>query len=345
MRRVLLTGATGFVGQAIAEKLVADGFEVYGTGNRRSGETPLILSDDKKIKKIFRLDISDANAVNQLKALEFVPVIVHCAGLAHQFGKIEKKKFWQINVVGTKNVLDLAEELRAEHFVLISSVSVYGSGQTNRKGVLKDEESACCPRGFYAESKLASERAAAEFCRRKNIKLTVLRLATVIGKNDPGNFRRLIETIARRRFIWIGNGENYKSLIEREDVARVCAAVIESRDAAAEIYNVSAEPLQMAEIVKIIETELGVETPAIRIPARIFSFFGKLNERTLRVKKIAELIETVDRWLADDAYANDKLKKNLNFECRYNAREAVARETKWLKEINRKRAAEDSSEQ
>jgi nucleoside-diphosphate-sugar epimerase len=61
-----------------------------------------------------------------LEILENVDVVVHAAGLAHQFGKSDKEDFWRINIGGTRNVAERAVKLKAGHFVLISSVAVYG---------------------------------------------------------------------------------------------------------------------------------------------------------------------------------------------------------------------------
>ena len=70
--------------------------------------------------------------------------------------------------------------------------------------------------------------------------LTILRLATLYGEGDPGNVGRLIRTLDRGRFLWIGDGSNRESLLYKGDAARACMAVAERPASGINIYNVSA---------------------------------------------------------------------------------------------------------
>lgn len=334
--KILVTGANGFVGRAIIKELLKSNYEIFGTGNKINSDFESEWS--KKQYKIFKVDITDAGETIALgEKLKEIKAIVHCAGLAHQFGEVSKEAFCKVNVTGTKNVLQLAEKIKAEHFILISSVAVYGRNNNfDRKNAKWAEESFCRPNGFYAESKLEAERFAVGFCQAKNIRLTILRLSTVIGEEDRGNFRRLIAAIDQRKFIWIGRGENSKSLVYHEDVARACTAVIEGKKIAShEIYNVSAAPLKMKEIVAAIEAGLKKKAPPVHISPRLIRFLSELNARTLRLKKVSKIEETTEKWLADDVYPAEKFEKEYNFKFLFSGREAIAREVEWYKSLKR----------
>ena len=211
-------------------------------------------------------DISNADEMREVD-IGTVNVVIHAAGLAHQFGTVSKEPFWNVNVDGTTNIADLAVRSQARHFILISSVSVYGSAS---EGVsLRTEKSECKPEGYYAESKLESEMAAIRICEENRLPLTILRLATVIGEGDRGNVFKLIRAIDRRRFLWIGKGDNCKSLVYKNDVARACAAVLVMRLDGTRIYNVSAPPATMKEIVSYMEKALNKNVPGLPVPASL----------------------------------------------------------------------------
>src|SRR5215204_243346 len=96
--KVLITGATGFVGSQILRKLESENFEVSGTS--KTGKTD-------SLPNIFKADITDPEVLKILSE-NFYDTIIHSAGLAHQFGNIAKDSFEKVNVAGTKNIAELA---------------------------------------------------------------------------------------------------------------------------------------------------------------------------------------------------------------------------------------------
>ena len=191
--------------------------------------------------------------------------VIHAAGLAHR--KFKPEEYRAVNVELTRAVAQAAAAARVPRLVLVSSVSVYAGGTP------------------YAVSKLEGERVAAASFRD----VVILRPATIIGEGDPGNVRRLIDAIARRRFVWIGRGENRKSLVHREDVARACLVAI---NAAPGVYNVAGDAPQMREIVALIARRLGRSPLHIPIP-----------DVLLRRAPLAVL----RKFATDDVYENAEL--------------------------------------
>jgi nucleoside-diphosphate-sugar epimerase len=162
--------------------------------------------------------------------------------------------------------------------------------------------------------------------------LTILRLATVIGEEDKGNFLHLIRSIDRGFFIWIGKGENRKSLVHREDAARACGkilAVEKVENNGTEIFNLSANFLTMRRIVEIVGEKLEKKIPDIFIPAAFFKPFFQLNAVLFNVEKIKRAERTIAKWLADDVYSAEKLKRVYGFETRVSAEKAIEREVEW----------------
>lgn len=328
--KILVTGATGFLGRCVIAELVRrKGFEIVTTGARVSSEN---------LPNYLAADITNRESVAKLERFEPLEVVIHAAGLAHQFGETGREKFWAVNVEGTRNIAELSVRLQASRFILISSVAVYGAQDADfdepdkiHGGKYQEDISICRPRGFYAESKLAAERAAAEICGKNGIELIIARPATIVGEGDAGNVGRLIGAIDRGRFIWVGTGKNRKSLIYKTDAARACAALAEhkftARHPSERIYNVTAEPKTMREIVGDIEKNLGRAAPRYSIPEtpllKILSFLGGARGSS-EIKKRAE---TVEKWLSEDVYSGAKIAAEIGFRPETDIFEALRKQT------------------
>ncbi len=330
--KVLVTGAGGFIGQEIVAELAVENHQVVAL-NRSSS----VFENSPNIEYL-RGDITEASSLSKITKLRDLDVIVHAAGLAHQFGTTSREEFEAVNVRGTENVLQIGVECRIRHFILIGSTAVYGTSKTVADGdkhpLAIDEESAPAPATLYAESKLAGEAACRRVCEQNAIPLTIFRLAPVIGENNVGNVARLIETIDRRRFVWIGGGRNLKSLIYKRDVARACATVLAAKRGGTEVFNLAAEPIRMADFVQQIAAELNKKILPAAIPAILPRTAFRLNEQSIKSKKIRRLSETVEKWLANDIYSAEKIARAYNFHPHTSISEAVSRQVKQYR-INR----------
>ncbi len=250
--KVLITGANGFVGREIVNELRRLNFNVIRVGRNRATTGDLTLRESNEY---FAADISNYKNLSPMEKIGKVDAVIHAAGLAHQFKNIDRKRFEAVNVRGTENVSELAVRLKARQFILISSTAVYGIKNKGEKGGRKlaeieiNEEDECRPETAYAESKLEAEKAARRICEKNGIALTILRLAPVIGENNVGNAARLTEALDGNKFLWIGDGDNLKTLIYKKDAARACALVLTNKKGGTEIFNLAAEPIKMADFV------------------------------------------------------------------------------------------------
>ncbi len=323
--KVLVTGATGFIGKEIVSELLEEKFEVYQIGNSN-------INSFFPQEKFFKIDITNSEDVCELKKLKEMDAVVHSAGLAHQFGNIEKEKFQKTNVEGTKNILELAITLKVKHFVLISSTAVYGT-EKKTGGDLKviAENTACRPQTFYAESKLEAEQTAIKICGQSNINLTIFRLSPVIGEGNAGNVARMVEVIDKKRFVWIGKGENYKSLIYKKDVAKACREILIKKRNGIEIFNLASEPFLMRYFVSGSAKNLNKKIPRFSLSPWFLEKFFWLNEKTLKIKKIEKISQTVEKWLSDDVYSSEKFKREYNFRPETAISEALEKQINWYR--------------
>ncbi len=320
-QKILVTGAGGFVGGAVmCELQKACQYKALGLGGRQAFE--MKASGDI----LFQADISNPETLKKLENLKPINTVIHSAGLAHQFGRVEREDFWRVNVRGTENICRLAQQIDVRHLILISSVAVYG----DYGNASIDETFECRPSGVYAESKLESEKRAIEFCEGNNIPLTILRLATVIGEGDKGSTTRLITAVDKGYFVWVGNGCNKKSLIYRQDAAHGILKTIEAAKAkGTRIYNLSAEAVKMSEVVDAISESLGKKTLPFKIPENLVRTVFRVKRAGLFKERFERYERTFEKWLADDVFSGKKFNEAFNFKPETPISEALARQVKY----------------
>ena len=160
--------------------------------------------------------------------------------------------------------------------------------------------------------------------------LTILRLATLYGEGDPGNVGRLMRTLDRGRFLWIGDGSNRESLLYKGDAARACMAAAERPASGINIYNVSAPACTMREIVDGIADALGKHPFPVRVPASPTLLLSRHLSK-IPNRRMAGLHQTVKKWLAEDVYDTRRFEEAYGFQTKTSLKEGLKREVDWYK--------------
>lgn len=315
----VVTGANGFLGREIISRLLMSGISMRVTDISPVCPTPGV--------QYHQADISQQQHLSPV--VESASTVIHAAGLAHVFAlrTVDKDLFYKVNVVGTKNMVVAAAEAGITHFILISSVSVYGPSNPG----MCSEDNSCRPVGAYAESKYNAEMEAQEIARKSGMALTILRLATLYGEGDPGNVGRLIRALDRGSFLWIGDCSNRKSLLYKGDAARACLAVASRPANGVNVYNVSAPSCTMRDIVDGIAMTLGKKPLPVRIPAPFALTAGKFLS-CLPEKRLSRLYSTIEKWLAEDVYDTSCIERDYGFHTRVDLIEGLKREVHWYRQ-------------
>lgn len=325
---VLVTGASGFLGSEIVRQFAASGASVRALARQWS-------AGELVPRNVVRCTGDITQPATLWPALDGVKTIVHSAGLAHQFGKKAARPglFHQVNAQGTEAVMRAAVAANVEHVVLVSSVSVYGGGSQPT-----DESCPCRASDPYGSSKLQAEQIAVQIAEATGMRLTVLRMATIFGEGDPGNIRRLMQTIDQGRFIWLGTGSNRKSLIYRGDAARACQVAattkprVEAGREPVQVYNISLPPVPVSRIVGALSTGLGRPTPHWYIPAPLVrTMGGGLSLCMAGRGPAARIHRTITKWLSDDIYPGERFERDFGFQPQVSLEEGLRRETAWFR--------------
>lgn len=302
--RILVTGASGFLGREVSRTLIESGRKVVAASRSTVGEANSFYDPQA-------VDLLDPET--HAGVVEGVDAVVHAAGLAHQFGGQQPaaEDYHRTNAEVSVRLARAAAKAGVPHFVLISSIAVYGPGDNSR-----DESSSCCPGTPYAQSKLAAERLVSQALAKTGTRLTVLRIATLYGIDDPGNVGRLMRLIAEGQFVWIGRGLNQKSFLHVDDAATACRKAIESPPATpSAIYNVVGQTVTVRELVETAAGELGVRLPRWSFPAGLACGSTSLAATlTAGWKKPQRVLNALEKWVRDDRYDGRLFQRELGFE-------------------------------
>jgi len=275
--RILLTGATGFLGLAIQHHF--EGNEVITIGR---SNCEVIAHLEKVIPVLPEADL-----------------VIHAAGKAHSVPKTkaQEKEFFDVNVMGTGNLLKALERSAGlpKSFVFISSIAVYGA----EEGILIDESFPLSANDAYGKSKIEAEKLIIDWCKLNKINCTILRLPLLAGSSPPGNLRAMIKGIQKGYYFNIAGGKAKKSMVMREDVASIILKASQKGG----IYNLTdGYHPSFTELSEVIALQLNKPNP-FNIPlwfANLMAFGGDLigSKAPLNSKKLGKI--TKDLTFADD---------------------------------------------
>lgn len=259
--RVLVTGGAGFIGSNLVDMLVKKGFEVVVFDNLSSGKVTNIKKHFGNLYFSFVMDdLRDKDAVN--KALKGVDAVFHLAAITSvpfsvRFPKVTR----EVNVDGTRNLLEACLEHYVKMFVFVSSCAVYGEPQY----LPIDEKHPTSPLSPYAESKLEAENVCWSFHEKYGLRTVVLRLFNVYGvrmREDQygGVIMRFIKRLeVGKPPIIYGNGKQTRDFVYVEDVVQALMLAFRNVNASGKVFNIgSGVPVTINELADVLMGITGV---------------------------------------------------------------------------------------
>ncbi|ELZ39418.1 NAD-dependent epimerase/dehydratase family protein [Halorubrum tebenquichense] len=245
---VLITGGTGFIGSHLVREL--------NTNNRRV----TVLARERDATEHFSSDVQsifgDVTFRNTLPSFEQFDAVFHLAGVVSVSGSIRNpQQTFSVNTTGTQNVLEQCRIDDVDHFVYLSSASIYG--EPDRLPI--SEEHPIQPTHPYAATKAAGENLVQGYGAAYGIETTIIRAFTVYG---PGQTEQnLIPTVIRQAQtkdrIQLGNMEPTRDFIHVSDLVRAVEMLTTQEEPKYEIYNVgSGQEHSVGEVVETILKEL-----------------------------------------------------------------------------------------
>ncbi|MEY4387025.1 MAG: hypothetical protein RLY20_2308 [Verrucomicrobiota bacterium] len=321
--KVLLTGANGFVGSHILDRLLAQNLSVVAL-LRPSSDRKLIAEQLPKVE--VRTGSIDQPASLDA-ALEGVTHVVHCAGATKA---LNAEGFFAVNQVGTRNLVAAVNRRGAqvERFVHISSLAAAGPATSDKPKRDKDEPT---PVSDYGRSKLTAEREVIDGCK---VAWTIIRPPAVYGPRDV-EFLRLFKAVKSHVLPRFGGGRQQLTLVYVEDLAAAIVAALRHSNAVREIFCVgSPEVVTAAQLAQCIATESGSWTISLPLPNVLLWFACQCSEWKCRLTKKANVLNAqkwaelkVPGWVCDTT----RFRGEIGYECRMNLREGVIKTRDWYR--------------
>ncbi len=323
--RVAVTGGTGCLGRPLVERLIADGayLKLLTLPNDASLSYP-----DNKVK-IITGDINSPDALDLL--CMDCEIVFHLAGKVHSVPgtKEEEQEFYQVNVEGTRNLLEASKRNRVKRVVFYSTVGVYGK-DADFHG---DELSPCGPGSVYAKSKFQAEQLVLNSSTNGGPEGVVLRFPVVYGPLDRGNMASLIKSVHGRVFFFFGDGNSLRSMISSKNAAEAALRAALEPQAANEVCCVTdGRDYTMNELVDSICRALGMSKRPYHVPVLLADLAGGFGDLLRKWAHVPCPIDSdrVRKLSRPLTFSCEKAKRVLGYEPVETLGEGIRREVEWL---------------
>ncbi len=265
--KVLITGILGFIGSHLAEKLVDNGYEVYGVvrrvANRNLAAIEKILKDVTLISGDITDYVSTRNAVKTIHP----DIVAHLAALTPVRDSFERPfEYQQANLVGTMNVAHALLELpdpQTRRLIAASTAEVYG---LQRKEPLK-ETLALKPTSPYAVSKAAADLYLQMMFRTYNLNGSIVRPTNSYGRKFDASFviEYLVTQMLKGENVYVGAPDSVRDYMYVDDHVNAYLLVIKSAEANGQIYNAGTEVgISNRQLAEMIAAKIGYNSKKIR---------------------------------------------------------------------------------
>jgi len=321
-KRVLVTGATGFTGGALAKKLIEQGNQVVALV-RETGNTDLL----KKLGvELSYGDITDREAV--IKAAQNCDIIYHIAAVYRTAGHPDSY-YEGVNTQGVQHVIDAAHAHSVGRTVHCSTIGVHGDIEE----LPSNEESPFNPGDIYQRTKLDGEELFAT-AMDKGLSGSIFRPGAIYG---PGDLRllKMFKQIKRGFFPLFGGGKNLYHLSYIDDLTDGIILCGEHPNAVGERFILcSNEYGTLRELGATIAKELGVTAPNFAPPVGPLMLAAKLCEALCKPLAIDPPLHTrrVEFFVKSRAFDNAKARELIGYDPKISTEEGVKRTIKWYQE-------------
>ncbi|MBN8550565.1 MAG: NAD-dependent epimerase/dehydratase family protein [Deltaproteobacteria bacterium] len=324
--KVLVTGATGFVGGHLARRLLSEGAVV--TLLVRSTSDPKTLEDFKtRGARLVTGDITSASSA--LEACAGQTFVFHCAALYRE-AKFPDEAYMQVNFEGTKILLEACKASGVKRIVHTSTIGVH----SHIENPPANESEPYLPTDVYQVSKTEAEKFARARFESGEIDGVVIRPAMIWGEGDRRIFK-LFKGIATRRLPIIGSGLTWTHWIYVQDLvdAYLLAATVEA--ARAQVYIIAGRrPVLMKDVFSTIAGIAGVKPLPFRIPAWPIQFVGSCVETVCSPFGIEPPLHRrrADFFVKNRWFDTSKAQRELGFKPRFEFEEEARLVYSWYRE-------------
>lgn len=280
---ILLTGATGFVGQAVLGELIRkQDVAVRTYGRRVPASLPARISHTTTHHVMGEL----SGDTNLAAALCDIDVVIHCAAQAHtnKNGIYQQAELNHVNSVGTLSLARQAVDAGVKRFIFISSIGV--NGGLNHEGPFKNDDMAA-PWDEYTQSKYAAELGLQQLVKETGLKVVIIRPPLVYGANAPGNFGKLAQAVKAGKWLPLGAIHNQRSFIALPNLVDLIITCITHPRAANQTFLVSDDQdVSTTQLLQMMTQAAGKSPRLIPVPMSWLRLVGRLTGKQAVIERL-----------------------------------------------------------
>ena len=303
VKRVCVSGASGFIGAKLVEKLISQGFSVRVlTRNNMS-----IFPDGVEI---FYADLASPTC-NLKSFFSGCDIFFHCAGDINNSANMRA-----LHVDGIQRLLKaFSDEMdltkRYMHWVQLSSMGIYGKSIGNPTKAQKIKElSKIYPYGEYEITKAKADKLLLEFAKSRVFTYSILRPSNIVGLDMPNqSFKGLIDNIIKRRFFYVGSMNSISNYIHVEDVVAALALCSVAPRAVNQIFNLSND-CKLSDIVLSLSLDKRIKHKNLIIPVCLIRFVVSITPGFFNLPLTQKRI---DALVSRTHFSNSKIERLLKF--------------------------------
>lgn len=323
MKRLLITGATGFIGYHLVEKAVSAGFKVFATRRASSAIAHLKPFDIEFIT----VDLEDREALTTAIRDHKIEYIVHNAGLTKALNPDE---FNKVNVQYTQSLIDAIKDCKEQilKFVFMSSMAVSGPRDNYDKVISAEDPDQ--PVSFYGKSKSAAEKIIRE---NKDIPYIIFRPTAVYGPWEK-DILVMIKTIKAGFDLHLGRYPQALTFIYAKDLAELVIASLDTNISQSTYLVSDGNIYDRYSFSNEVKLNLKNKALTIHLPVFIGQVIGLINEWTSKLTRKAPLFDrdklpelTAKSWRLDI----QSIRNDFNFVPKYDLKAGIAESIVWYK--------------
>lgn len=312
-QRVLVTGASGFIGRRLCTALQQRGVHVTALmRGTQGGPWQDVLAVD--------LGCSEFQIPTGISA------IFHLAGKAHVQARTQEEidEYRRIHVQGTTALLHAAQTTNVHTFIYLSSVKAMGEGSAR----VEDESAACVPRTPYGQSKLEAERLVLESALPCPV---ILRPTLVYGPGSKGNLAAMMSAVRKGFFPPFSFPQNARSMIHVDDVVQACILAATHTVACKQTYILTdGYDYSTPQILGLIRTVLG-KRQGLCIPFWPLDILARIGSALEQAGVSVPLTSTqLDKLTGSARYSNRKICDDLGFIPQYNLQTGIRQMAEYM---------------
>ncbi|MCL9683584.1 NAD-dependent epimerase/dehydratase family protein [Legionella maioricensis] len=313
MAKILVTGATGFVGRSLVPALLEAGHEVRCAV---SCKVDYLQTEQAVIDRL-------ENQKDWSEVLQGIDTIIHLAARVHimqEKSKSSLDEYCKVNSLATKSLAEQAAKHGVKRFIFLSSIKV--NGESTAKGCPYTEESIAQPEDPYGQSKLEAEQYLHSISQSTKMQIVILRPPLIYGAGVKANFLKMLKLVDKGLPLPFGKVQNRRSFIYIDNLISALCAVIAAPEAANQVYLVADDgSLSLAHLMDLIAKEMKVKVRLLAVPVNLLTLSLKL----LGLKNLST------RLLGSLEVSNSKIKSQLGWTPPVSSVEGLGRTVKWYK--------------